>query len=146
MTQHSVPIVGVHFRQGGKAVLGSLPTGADLRLLREPANPYDPDALQVQARLTAIPDSEVANLDLQLQGYGLDYASLLAADEWFHLGYVANSDKTGGKFATALSQILDAAGRSTHMARLGFLADGKPVAMWEAVDDAGQSQSSGVSA
>lgn len=43
----NIALVGMHFRPQGKALVAEMEEGQVLRLVREPENKYDPNAIQV---------------------------------------------------------------------------------------------------
>jgi len=122
----SAPLVGAHFRPPAKAILQHLPAGAELRLEREPENPYDASAIKVIVRSALIPESQYAELEIAVQGHGLSLDEVLSQSE-HHLGYIAA--KSGE--SKALAPELD---RGTMpKASLGFDMKGNPsvILAWE---------------
>lgn len=87
-------LVGGFFRPPAKALLAHLPGGAELQLVPEPENPYDPDAIKVcfDGVGFPMPASYEAENDLQLQGFSAQ--EIVDASELWQLGYIA---RTGGK-------------------------------------------------
>lgn len=124
-------IVGMHFRPPAKQVLAVLPSGAELLLVPEPENPYDPSALKVQVWPGQVPEGVRADLSECLEGTGFALEELLAAEEPFWLGYVAAS---GGK-PLAKAGLIEGnkeflelmAGSPKHKATLAFAPDGAPL-------------------
>lgn len=47
MRDHVYPIVGTNFRPGADEIVRGISTGDKLRLVREPTNAYDPNAIAV---------------------------------------------------------------------------------------------------
>lgn len=134
MTTHQLPLVGAHFRQGGKTILEHLPAGCRLTLAREADNPYDGNALRVMLDCHEIPVSQWDELELKLQAYGLTMEALLA--EPYHLGYIAANppkrrSSEGLQFNSWLTPIwdsLDEVGQLALLPRLAFHpADNEPV-------------------
>lgn len=128
---HSVscPIVGMHFRPPAKALMAALPSGAALRLVREPENPHDANAIQVFVEGSQVPEEMREEC-----GFVCESMGFAAADVWgdvWHLGYIAR------QYAEDLAPRLrkmeeekpleDSALR--HDATLAFAADGKPQAV-----------------
>lgn len=130
MTLKTAPIVGMHFRPPAKQVIAALPSGADLALVPDPENPYDTDAVGVWCDPRQIPEGDArVNLGIMLQGTGHDLDEVCALDKLM-LGYIANSDKTGGKFASGLKA--GPLGTAEQIeAKLMLDEDGKPKAAWE---------------
>lgn len=125
------PIVGMHFRPPAKAIIAVLVEGAPLRLVPEPENPYDENAVRVEVSKDvighALETSGEANLAMLLEGFGMGIDEVIGPDasESWHLGYIESS-KTGSaaRFAAALE------GRSAE-AKMGFDMTGKPTAILE---------------
>ena len=109
-------IVGAHFHPPAKAILQSLPGGAELILRPEPDNQYDPNAVMVLVESATIPASEHETLGLASAGYGVELSELLGAKEW-HLGYVPRTE------AIDLAPQLDG---EQILGRLVFDAKGAP--------------------
>lgn len=86
-------LVGAHFRPPAKQLLSLLPANAPLLLMPEPDNPYDPKAIKVGIipHIT-IPLDEEDSLETALSGTGFTAQDILSQEEFFHLGYVADSD------------------------------------------------------
>lgn len=128
MKTHS-PLVGMHFRPPAKAILGCLPQGAELRLLREPGNEFDPNAIQVWCKSTAIPESQLPDLDLQSTGFGFSAKDIMGQEEWW-LGFIASKPPKGAaqgnKYAPELAPKMDQQ-ESIPKARLVFDGAGKPL-------------------
>ena len=115
----TMPLVGAHFRPPARALLSCLPAGAALRLLREPDNEYDTNAIKVIVETTSIPESQYTQLELLASGFGWSLEQILAQREW-PLGYVAA--KTGE--AARLAPRLD--NGEKFKSTLGFDSAGKP--------------------
>lgn len=121
-------IVGMHFRPPAKAIMACLPTGAELRLEREPGNEYDPHAIKVFVQSSAIPASQHSDLDLQASGFGSSLEAILDQQEW-HVGYIASKPPKGRGgliLAPALAPRLDAGEK--FKATLQFDGAGAPIA------------------
>lgn len=117
----SAPIVGMKFRPPAIKILELLPSSAILRLEREQDNQYDPDAIKVLVRGEEINKTlNETQLDELFSGFGFS-GEEIRQNEWF-LGYIANSEKTGGKFASELQRHWD----KIEEVRLGFAIDGSP--------------------
>lgn len=89
MTTHFVPLVGMHFRPPAKAILAVLPARTKLRLVPEPDNPHDPNALRVEVATSDIPNSDAAREQLNSDAlpFGFTVEDILGEASW-HLGYV----------------------------------------------------------
>lgn len=87
-------IVGSNFVPPAKILLEHLPSGARLKLLPEPENPYDEEAIIVLCPMTSVPESQLSILDEKLPGAGFDLGEMLGAMLDIPLGHVA---ATGGK-------------------------------------------------
>ena len=124
-----VPLVGMYFRPPAKLVLGVLPSGASLRLVAEPDNPYDAKAIKVFVAFSEIPESQRVELAKALPSAGYDIDELEATGE-IHLGYIADSD---GKVcrATGMRGNREIAGASSGT--LSFAADGSPLVVVEGI-------------
>lgn len=57
-----VNLVGMSHRPNGDAVVQEIPTDSNLLLVREPSNPYDPNAIQVFAHIGYIKASQAKAL------------------------------------------------------------------------------------
>lgn len=131
-------LVGAHFRPPAKQVLQVLPTGAQLWLMPEPENPYDPKAIRVMLLpKTAIPFTMEQQLIVSLEGTGHDAATLLQQDEHLHLGYIPDSDgkvcqKSGMAGNREVGAVLEAhASVLPFPAKLAFHMDGSPLVVIE---------------
>lgn len=131
--QFNAPLVGMRFRPPAEDVVNSLPGGTKLRVEFQEDNPYDADALAVFLdgfeegganemcfnRLKTFFESEGEADKLQLLCSPL------------MLGFVANSEKTGGKFASTIKAYMQMDGRHTVDAALGFDAQARPLLIFE---------------
>jgi hypothetical protein len=103
MSTHA--IVGAYHRPPAKAILQVLPAGCALRLIPEPENEYDVNAIKVEVLIALVPESEHQNLENLSAGYGITLAELLAQESW-HLGYIPRVEalnlapRLGGKELT----------------------------------------------
>lgn len=88
-------LVGAHFRPPAKAVLQALPSECPLRVVPEPENPYDAQAMAV---FLQIADLEIAvgpgtprriALEDALPGAGWTWEALVANGDAIQLGYLA---------------------------------------------------------
>jgi hypothetical protein len=138
MSIHVVPIVGMAFRPPANDVIMLLPTGAKLTLIREPDNPHDIDAIKVllddfnengpHAHLL-----ESLGEMLEADTYGHLKWNVDNLTDPFFLGYVANSPKTGGKFASEICNLLPP--DVPISATLTFSASGRPQAQFDILTD-----------
>lgn len=134
MSTHVAPIVGMAFRPPANDVVMLLPVGAKLALIREPDNPHDPDAIKVLL-LDFDENGPYAELFEHLgemaeaDTYGHLKWSMDALTNPLHLGYIANSSKTGGKFASELCSFIMPGEQKA--AELVYNAAGKPQAQFE---------------
>ena len=89
MTSHIVPLVGMHFRPPAKAILSILPSRTPLRVVPEPDNPHDANALRVEVAREDIPADPGAREALASAAlpFGFDLPAIDAEDSW-HLGYI----------------------------------------------------------
>ena len=83
-----VPVVGMHFRPPAKGIISVLPMGQALRLVAEPDNEYDPNAIKVLVGVDAIPPEAHEALGEAVAAYGFSLEDILGKAEW-QLGYVA---------------------------------------------------------
>lgn len=126
-------LVGSHFRPPAKQILAALPSGASLRLVPEPENPYDEHAIAVYVEPSEIPESQHAKLDEELPLAGHDLVEILRG-EALHLGYVA---ATGGKPLAGtdyagnqeIGELGHTIGWTQLEATLGFAPDGRPLVL-----------------
>jgi len=104
-TMPIAPIVGIQFRREGRAILEALPAGAQLELLPEPSNQYDPDAIAVYAPSTSIPPESHDALREALLGYGLELEAVLATER-HHVGYIPSPNGRMAHLGTDLRAAL----------------------------------------
>jgi len=86
-TRERYPIVGMFYRPPAKAFINVLAIGTPLIIRAEPDNQTDPNAVAVWLRTSYLGEAALAELDLQLGGFGYKLADVLAREEW-HLGYI----------------------------------------------------------
>lgn len=134
MSTHQAPIVGMAFRPPAQDVIMLLPVGAKLYLVREPDNPHDPDAIKVLL-LDFDENGPYAELFehlgemVEADTYGHLRWTVESLTNPFHLGYIANSPKTGGKFASEICAWI--VPDEKKEATLVYSASGKPQAQFE---------------
>lgn len=121
MTSYAVPLVGMHFKPPAKLLLGALPMGAELRVIPEPTNAYDPNALAVWITPQAIPTNQHEDLGFQLFGMGFTLEEILETPTW-QLGYIAKD--AAAVLCEKISSRLTEEGY--FAATLGFTPEGKP--------------------
>lgn len=129
MTTVKTLLVGMFSHPPATLLLQNIPGGAELRLVPEPENPYDANAIRVHIATSAIPESRYAELENLLPGSGLTLEEFLAEPEWM-LGHVAAN---GGKplAKAGLTQGNIEVGKMIEngwdfKAKLFFWPDGKP--------------------
>jgi hypothetical protein len=83
----SYEIVGMHFRPPAKGLIKGIETDQTLYLRAEPANPFDPNAIQVILKTKDIPESSYENITNEVSGFGKDISDILSQPDW-HLGYI----------------------------------------------------------
>lgn len=127
----TAPIVGMHFRPPARTVIDILPGLTPLRLVREPENPYDSNAVAVYLEEwpAGVKETLEEMINSRLEGEIAEWnADVLMLP--FHLGYIANNEKTGGRHADTIASHLDAVGETALGAELTFGADGKAQAAY----------------
>lgn len=89
MTEHTLPIVGAHFRPPAKFLLQCFRLDQELVLIPEPDNPYDPNAIAVHVLTLSIPADAAmaAAIDDKCSGSGHDNESIREPSSW-HLGFI----------------------------------------------------------
>lgn len=126
--QFVAPLVGMRFRPPAEDVVYSLAGGTELRVEFQEDNPYDADALAVYLDGFEEGGSNEA-LFMQLrdfferEGEGRKLELMVSP---LMLGFVANSEKTGGKWATTIKSYMTLDGRRSVLAKLGFNAQALP--------------------
>lgn len=123
MTQHTLPLVGAHYRPPAKALLQVIPAGTELILRAEPDNPYDSNAVQVLLATANIPEDVEQDLEMHALGYGFDLAQIKNQEEW-HVGYVKATE----------AQWLQPHIKSDTPCQLGFLMNGNYAVVVEVED------------
>lgn len=105
-------LVGMHFRPPARQVLARLALGTRLELIREPENPYDPQAVQVWVAPSALPEDiwQDPGWEEELAQAGSSPEDLWA-QERLQLGYLGQAPKliepgqsAGGKVAELMDQ------------------------------------------
>lgn len=122
-------LVGMRHRPPASDVTNLLPAGVELLLVRQPDNPYDINACAIQL-LGFCVGGQHEHLYTQfknalLEGQELNYTEDHLTDP-LHLGYLCNSDKTGGKIADLVSEQLDSMLVSSWPCKLTFDMKGSP--------------------
>lgn len=131
MTSHSVPLVGAHFRPPAKAILQVLFSGCPLRIVPEPDNPYDANALAVLVATKDIPAGAHEDLASIAAPFGFSLDDILAESEW-HLGYIKATEAIWLQprvLSWLMEHINDPA--DTVPGRLSFDPSGKPLVVVE---------------
>lgn len=113
-------LVGMHFRPPAKAILQCLPKGAALRIVPEPHNQYDANALAVWVDAEAVPASEHDTLNTLAIPFGYSADDIIAQGEW-QLGYIARQEAE-----ILVGAVNEALERHALRASLAFSGDGKP--------------------
>lgn len=133
----AAPIVGAYHRPPAKTILQFLPGGAQITLVKEPENPYDPSAIKVFVDPTQVPESQLSELTnaLPLQGYTIEQ---IMSGGPIQLGYIAASggkplakakEANGGVELVGNQEIGEWA-LETDEAQLGFAPDGLPLVLF----------------
>lgn len=112
-------IRGMGFHPPAKAILECLRAGAQLELVREPTNKYDPNALQAWIKPSTVQDEDRANLEVLLAGFGKSLEDFDEPPGWM-LGFV------GKEWAKEISPMMDQG--ALTQATLSFSGAGKPQA------------------
>jgi hypothetical protein len=87
MTTYTFPIVGAHFRPPAKGILATLRGQTPLRIVPEPSNAVDENALAVFVLVADIESDLDEELDANCQGYGYQASDIREQGAW-HLGYI----------------------------------------------------------
>jgi hypothetical protein len=133
MTQHRVPLVGSYYRPPAAALVKRLPVDAPLRIIPEPDNPHDGNALAVHLATADYPfwtqrgllDAE---FEKELAGFGMSLEGVYNAES-FHLGYIGRAD--AARLAPEVALVLPACPMPFLRASLGFDPAGKPQVVFE---------------
>lgn len=123
------PLVGMRFRPPAEDIVNNLPGGAVLRLVLQPENPHDADAICVLLYGFSAVDGAVHQaLFKTLYGnYEIQAPHKLEMfTDPIQLGFIANSDKTGGKHASSIGAFMRMDGLEQVEGTLSFSADAKP--------------------
>jgi len=112
----TAPLRGAFHRPPAKDVLATLAIDTEVKLQREPDNPYDSNAVQVHVEPKNIPSSCHDSLRESLPGYGFNLDDVLAM-ETIMLGYV------GKEYAERLAPALEALERQEQQQETHAHAD-----------------------
>lgn len=126
--QFITPLVGMRFRPPAEDVVNTLPGGTELRVEFQEDNPYDSDALAVFLDGFE-PGGKNEAIHKQLTDFftqqgEMDKLQLFVSP--LMLGFVANSEKTGGKWASTVKSYMNLDGRRSVPAKLAFDAQARP--------------------
>lgn len=127
MASHVCHLVGAHFRPPAKAILAALPSGCALRVVPEPDNPYDENALRIEVASADIPATQHSKLGEEASFFGHDLATILAQPYW-HLGYIKATEALSLAGPIAITTDNDPAGLP---AILQFDSSGKPLVTFD---------------
>lgn len=116
----SIPVVGAHFRPPAKAIIDSLPAGHELKLIAEPDNQFDPQAIKVEVTTESIkklPPNVLGLMRTLCEQFGHDLDGLLEDYPAIHVGYIprAMTHEVHPKLTNGLGE-----------ATLGFTSTGRP--------------------
>lgn len=131
-------IRGMHFRTSdannpapAKLLVETLATATPLKLVREPGNEYDRNAIQVWLAQSALPEwlnvqnhadeeagGKLGDFEIKLNGYGWDLERFWSQPE-FMLGYVAK------EVAVSLAGLMDQSGKREWARGITFAVSGK---------------------
>ena len=116
----TTPVVGMHFHPPAKGLLTVARAGSTLRIVPEPENPYDANALRVEIASKNFDDRHM--LEAAVAGYG-ESADGINNVEWWHLGYVPRqqAELYAAQIVALLTPTMPALD-----AVLGFSASGAP--------------------
>lgn len=120
MTTQLATLRGMHFHPPAKAILQCLPKGAALRVVPEPHNEYDANALAIWVDSATIPQSEFDTLNTLAIPFGYSASDIIDAGEWL-LGYIAREEAEH-----LVGPVNEALERHALRATLAFGGDGKP--------------------
>lgn len=116
MSLFTALIMGANFRPPAQAIINALRAGTELKLVREPSNEYDSNAVQIWCKPTDVKPEDRQELDFALAGFGRSLEEFDEAPEWW-LGYVAKA------VAASVSPML--ADGASLKATLSFTGAGK---------------------
>lgn len=135
-------LVGMHFNPPAKWVIEHLRSGTKLKLMPEPDNPYDANAVKVfVADGEEVPEGQQAELESKLAGtsFGLEDVSTMISAGSLLLGHLAaengkplaQAQGSGAIGNLSIARAIDESGLSMEEAEasLGFAPDGKPLVM-----------------
>jgi hypothetical protein len=125
------PLVGMRFRPPAEDVVKNLPSDTEVLLRRQEDNPHDPDAIQVLLSGFSEGGQHQQLRKKLLEGRSEDEQDAFV--DPLPLGYIANSEKTGGRFASEISKVMAADSMDTVPGKLVFGASGNPqvVVAWD---------------
>lgn len=124
----NVPLVGMRFRSPAEDVVNCLPAGAELRIELQPENPYDADAIAVYIDGLSETGKAAKAWEMLAKFFSEqgEFEKRELLTDPFMLGFVANSEKTGGKWASTVGSYLKMDGRTGIVCKLGFNAQSLP--------------------
>lgn len=131
MARFTAPIVGMHFRPPAKDILNNLAAGTELLLEHQPENPHDGDAVRVLLYGFTMGGQH----ERLFQQFDADISNEGRLTDPFMLGFIANSEKTGGKFASQLVKCFELMEVPSIAAKLSFTLAGAPAAEMEIPDE-----------
>lgn len=131
MAHFTAPIVGMHFRPPAKDIINCLASGVELLLEHQPENPHDGDAVRVLLYGFTIGGQH----ESLFKTFNDDPANEGRLTDPFMLGFIANSEKTGGKFASTLVKCFELMECPSVPAKLSFTIAGAPAAEIEVPDE-----------
>lgn len=118
----SAPLVGMRYRPAGTIIISGLGMDQELRLEREPGNPFDENAIKVL--LPSDWNETLPELWAEALAEAESISATLSPDST-HIGYVAR------EFAKDWAPLMDQAGESFPPARLTFSSGGSPMVSFE---------------
>lgn len=130
MANFTAPLVGMHFRPPAKDIVNCLPAGVELLLEHQPDNPYDGDAIRVLLFGFTVGGQHE---ELFRQFDTPDNEGRLT--DPFMLGFIANSEKTGGKFASKLLEALTIMETASITGKLTFTERAAPAVLIDVPDE-----------
>ncbi len=133
MTSYTLPIVGAHFRPPAKALLSVLPGGNALRIIPEPDNPHDENALAVFVVTSEIANDLNDELDVAASPFGYGIESIRDSVGW-HLGYIPRTHAE--VLQPRIVAYFAAQGKDGLIGILAFTPDGKPAIRFDLPNEA----------
>jgi len=129
----TAPLVGMVFRPPAQDVVNMLPAAQALRIELQDDNPYDPDAIQVLLDGFVDDDTNLGKIFRALREiYSAESPEKLELfTNPLQLGFIANSEKTGGKFASTIKSYMQLDGRNTVPCKLTFDARSRAMLSFE---------------